>query len=70
MRGKMNDDTNFSINDLRTMLQLLTVVSSRGAIKPDEMMVVGELYSKIAKFISAAEQAASKTEPAETEGNN
>jgi translation initiation factor IF-2 len=53
-------DISFSVNDLKAVLHIITVVSSRGAIKPDEMVTVGELYSRIATFVNAAEQASRK----------
>ena len=54
-------NTNFGVNDLRTIMQIIQTVSSRGAIRAEEMAVVGDLYNRISTFIAQAEQAA-KTE--------
>jgi len=43
-----------TIQDLSTAMQIIGVVQSRGAIKPDEMVIVGNLYSKLHKFLEAS----------------
>lgn len=40
-----------TIQDLNTMLQIISVVQARGAIKAEEMMVVGGLYGKLHNFL-------------------
>lgn len=42
-----------NINDLKTMLQIIAVVSSRGAVKPEEMAPVGSLYTKLHAFLTS-----------------
>jgi hypothetical protein len=43
-----------TIQDLSTAMQIIGVVQSRGAIKPDEMVIVGNLYSKLQTFLEAS----------------
>ena len=59
-----NQTPSFGINDLRIMLNLITVVASRGAIKPNEMAAVGELHDKLSNFLATADAAAKKAEQA------
>lgn len=53
-----------TLNDIRIMVQIIKVMSARGAIQADEMATVGTLYTKLENFIAAATP---KPEPAETE---
>jgi hypothetical protein len=39
------------ISDLVKILEILNVVSARGAIKPDEFSVVGGIYERIYQFL-------------------
>ena len=50
------------LTDLRIMLQILDVVTARGAIKADEMSTVGTLYGKLKTFVDQTTQAAPSTE--------
>jgi len=43
-----------TIQDLTTIMQIIAVVQARGAIKADEMVVVGGLYTKLNDFLQAA----------------
>ena len=80
----MNEDTEstnpieevgLNIQDLKVMLQMIQVVSQRGAVRPDEMQVVGALYNKLFQFLKAAgalepaQQAAAEGEEAPAEGD-
>jgi hypothetical protein len=52
------------------MLQIIGVVQARGAIKAEEMVVVGGLYSKLQKFLEASNAlAAEQNIPAAPEEN-
>ena len=42
-----------SIQDLVSMLQIITVVSQRGAIRVEEMSSVGQTYDKLVTFLEA-----------------
>lgn len=38
---------NLEVEDRDTIIQIIDVVSERGAIKPGEFIVVGELYERL-----------------------
>jgi len=59
-------DVNLTIQDLTTALQIINVVTSRGAIKAEEMAVTGNLYNKLKAFLEASD-AAKKAAEAEAE---
>ena len=40
-----------NINDLNAMKTIIDIASSRGAFKPNEMMAVGQTYSKLTAFL-------------------
>ena len=44
---------NIGLNDLALMANVIQVTADRGAIKANEMSVVGALYSKIVTFVNA-----------------
>lgn len=44
--------TGLSINDLSTLKQVIDVASQRGAFKPNEMVAVGQVYTKLDEFLS------------------
>ena len=48
------NSTNLTIQDLTTAMQIITVISARGAFKPEELGVVGNLYTKIHAFLDAS----------------
>ena len=41
------------LNDLALMANIIQVTSERGAIKANEMQVVGALYTKLVAFVNA-----------------
>lgn len=43
-----------TINDLAAVKSIIDVASQRGAFKPNEMVAVGTVYSKIDAFLTAA----------------
>ena len=45
-----------TINDLNALKSIIDVASQRGAFKPNEMMTVGQTYSKLEAFLSAVAQ--------------
>lgn len=47
------DSPELSINDLVQVRMIIDVASSRGAFKPEEMVVVGTTYTKLKKFIES-----------------
>ena len=42
-----------TVQDLGTLKQVIDVASSRGAFKANEMMTVGQVYSKLETFLNA-----------------
>lgn len=69
----MENQESLNLNDLKLMAQIIKVVSSRGAIQPEEMAAVGILYTKLVNFIKAAapeEAAAAETAAALAEAVN
>jgi hypothetical protein len=45
--------TDLTINDLNAMKIIIDIASSRGAFKPNEMIAVGQVYTKLTKFLSS-----------------
>jgi hypothetical protein len=53
------NSTDLTINDLNAMKVIIDIASSRGAFKPNEMVAVGQTYTKLSAFLDkAAQQAA------------
>ena len=52
--------TDLTIIDLQSLKVIIDLASSRGAFKPQEMVAVGQTYTKLATFLDtvAAQQAA------------
>ena len=51
------DDPNtvdLTLNDLVAIKSMIDVASSRGAFKPNEMVAVGSVYTKLEKFLDIA----------------
>jgi hypothetical protein len=42
-----------TVNDLASIKQVIDVASQRGAFKPNEMVAVGTIYSKLESFLAA-----------------
>mgnify|MGYP003353513567 CR=1 FL=1 len=56
-----------NINDLNAMKVIIDIASSRGAFKPNEMVAVGQTYTKLATFLETVAkqaEAAKATQPA------
>jgi hypothetical protein len=45
-----------SLQDLIAVKTIIDVASQRGAFKPNEMIAVGTLYTKLEKFLGAAQK--------------
>jgi hypothetical protein len=61
----MNEDAiTITLGDVASMVQLIDVVSQRGAIQGSEMMGVGQLRNKLETFLKENE----KTEEGKPEG--
>jgi uncharacterized protein YigE (DUF2233 family) len=54
-----------TVQDLAALKQIIDVASQRGAFKPNEMMTVGQTYSKLEAFLAEVQkQQAAQTEAA------
>jgi len=60
--------TELTINDLNAMKVIIDIASSRGAFKPNEMVAIGQTYTKLETFLNAvaAQQAANPAPAAPT----
>jgi hypothetical protein len=47
-----------TVQDLSALKQIIDVASQRGAFKPNEMVTVGQTYSKLEAFLTAVQQSA------------
>lgn len=67
----MTDKANqgIGINDLRAMLNVIQVVCSRGAIKPNEMTAIGDLHDRLAAFLDSIDKAAQAAQQQADEAN-
>jgi hypothetical protein len=55
------DANELTINDLNAMKVIIDIASSRGAFKPNEMVAVGQTYTKLSTFLdTVAKQAESQ----------
>jgi len=62
------ESTDLTINDLNALKTIIDIASSRGAFKPNEMVAVGQTYTKLDTFLAtvAKQQAAQAQQPAQT----
>lgn len=67
----MNENANqgIGLNDLRALLNLITVVSARGAIKANEMSTVGDLHDRLSTFLASVDKAAQAAQQAGEEAS-
>lgn len=55
-----------NINDLNAMKVIIDIASSRGAFKPNEMVAVGQTYTKLTAFLeNVAQQQAAQQQAAQ-----
>ncbi len=47
------DSNELTISDLGAMKMIIDVASSRGAFKPNEMLLVGQTYNKLSSFLDS-----------------
>jgi hypothetical protein len=45
------ESSDLSINDLNALKVIIDIASSRGAFKPNEMVAVGQTYTKLSSFL-------------------
>ena len=53
-----------TVNDLNAMKVIIDIASSRGAFKPNEMVAVGQTYTKLTTFLESVAQQQSAQQPA------
>jgi len=53
-----------TINDLNAMKVIIDIASSRGAFKPNEMVAVGQTYTKLTTFLDAVAKQQAEAQPA------
>jgi hypothetical protein len=59
-----------TINDLNAMKVIIDIASSRGAFKPNEMVAVGQTYTKLTTFLdTVAQQSAAQPQQTATPTN-
>lgn len=58
----MDQQPTLTINDLKIIMQIIKVASNRGAIQPEEMVTVGNIYAKLENFIKAVSEKADTEE--------
>lgn len=51
-----DDASQLTLNDLNAIKTIIDIASSRGAFKPNEMVVVGQTYNKLMSFLQLAKQ--------------
>ena len=44
-------NADLTINDLNALKTIIDIASSRGAFKPNEMVAVGQTYTKLSNFL-------------------
>lgn len=55
-----------TINDLNAMKVIIDIASSRGAFKPNEMVAVGQTYTKLTAFLETVAKQAEAQKQAPT----
>jgi len=55
-----NDGVQLTITDLAAMKSIIDIASQRGAFKPNEMMVIGQTYTKLTAFLESVKQQGEK----------
>jgi len=50
-----SNGVDLTVQDLAALKQIIDVASQRGAFKPNEMMTVGQTYSKLEAFLNAVQ---------------
>jgi len=58
------ESTDLTINDLNALKVIIDIASSRGAFKPNEMVAVGQTYTKLATFLDTVAKAQPQQPPA------
>lgn len=67
-----SDETSvdLTLNDLAALRSIIDVASSRGAFKPNEMITVGSVYTKLEKFLEIAAKQSQAAQAAQSGQTN
>lgn len=52
------ESPDLTINDLNALKTIIDIASSRGSFKPNEMVAVGQTYTKLTTFLEAVSKQA------------
>ena len=52
----MEDTPTITIADIASMISVIEAASSRGAVKAEELVAVGELYNRLTTFMEHAKK--------------
>lgn len=50
-----------TVQDLQALKSIIDVASTRGAFRPNEMMTIGQVYTKLEQFLGAVAEQQEKT---------
>lgn len=64
--GQQQASTDLTINDLNALKVIIDIASSRGAFKPNEMVAVGQTYTKLEAFLNEVAKQAEAQKAAQT----
>jgi hypothetical protein len=56
-----NADLQLTLNDLSAMKSIIDIASARGTFKPNEMVVVGQTYTKLTAFLESVKKTQGET---------
>ena len=54
MTEEVNNEVNFGLEDLQIVAKIIAATQQRGAIRAEEMVTVGNLYTKVMAILESA----------------
>ncbi len=67
--GTEQSQVQLKLEDLVRALEIINLASSRGAFKPEEFTIIGEVYNRIFSFLEASGAIQRPQAEAQPEGN-
>jgi hypothetical protein len=61
------NDLEITIGDLKVVLELITLMCARGAVRPNELATVGAIYNKYLGIIEKVQKKEQVSEPPKAE---
>lgn len=61
------NELEITVGDLKLVLELITIMCARGAIKPNELATVGAIYNKYLGIIEKVQKKEQAQEPSKSE---